>query len=639
MRIKIMLKNKIFNTIFLIITTLYCSTTVKSQDVEYITPLSSNFSPVKTIKKKATRDSSSPLSIPFFDDFAHYNYGLADSLWINQGAFVNNSYSKTCPTVGIITLDAINNEGKIYPEASTTPFKADIISSKPINLSFQPADSVYLSFEYQPQGSGDNPEEEDILYVDFLDINTNSWDRIWSVNGSTSADFKVVMIPIKSTKYLQSGFQFRIGNYASLQSGGSVPNLKSNVDHWNIDLIYLNKNRNYLDTLINDVAINSRVDNIMDSYTALPIHHLTSTTSNIAFLNPRSLDLHYSNISNTTQSIRRYTIITDVENNKSDGKDGGWSYTAPKTSSDYQHTDDYNFVRPAADSATFRITSFIETFSPITSVMHQRLLLNDTITKTIKLKKEYAYDDGTAESGFGLKGNNIINSTVALKFNALQKDTISAVSFFFNNVYKQPRQDRFKLMVWADNNGVPGKILYQSESELIPDDQIGMNKFAKYNLDKAIIVEGNFYVGWKQLYDEFLNVGFDVNNNQSTKTFNNFGNGWNQSKEQGVCMIRVEFDKAPTESPTTGICKNIVQKLSAYPNPTSGFTQIQLPNSIYVNDITYYAVYDISGRIRIKENFANESVIDLNTLPQGIYFIRIFDKNEIVIGQSKIIKR
>lgn len=631
-----MLSKITFYTLLLFTTSFLYSVSALSQETECTINYSSNISSKQKSKK---RTSTSNLKIPFFDDFAHYQHGLADSLWINKGAFVNNSYCTKPLTIGVVTLDALDNDGKIWSQLSSNSTLADTLISNPIKLDFLPIDSLYLSFAYQPQGNGDNPEDTDSLYVEFLDIELNKWDRVWSKKGSKSNDFEIAMIPIKLTKYLKEGFQFKIGNYASLPKSNAEPNLKSNVDHWNIDLVYLNKNRNYRDTLINDLAISAEVDTIMHSYTTVPVNHLNNSTKNTLFNNTFKLNLFYNNLSNTTISARRFTTITDIKNNSVSEFDGGWTYVYPKEKIEYKNSYNYDFVRNTTDSSTFELKTFIQRFVPPGSEMERRLLLNDTIKKIIKFKNEYGYDDGTAESGYGLKGNNILNATVALKFNTLQKDTISAVSFYFNNINKQPREDRFNLMIWSDINGLPGDILYESSSELTPDDNTGLSKFAKYELDRIVIVEGTFFVGWKQKYENFLNVGFDVSNIQKDKTFNNFGSGWVNSNIDGVCMIRVAFDKAPTTSDPTGICTRNIQKFIVYPNPTSGLINIKIPSDIDPYIVKSFGVYDISGRLLITKFFNYESAIDITSVPQGVYFIRTFDQNDNIIGQSKIIKK
>ncbi|MDR2963454.1 MAG: T9SS type A sorting domain-containing protein [Bacteroidales bacterium] len=74
------------------------------------------------------------LSLPFFDDFAYPQPNPTPQLWVDNFAFVNTSFSKNPPTLGALTLDALNNNGKLYSNASSNAFTADYATSQPINL-------------------------------------------------------------------------------------------------------------------------------------------------------------------------------------------------------------------------------------------------------------------------------------------------------------------------------------------------------------------------------------------------------------------------------------------------------------------------------------------------------------------------
>ena len=78
--------------------------------------------------------------------------------------------------LGAATFDAIDQSGHVYSTASWIPFKADELLTQDIRLDsiFQPSarelspeDSVYLSFYYQPQGRGNQPEPFDSLVLEF----------------------------------------------------------------------------------------------------------------------------------------------------------------------------------------------------------------------------------------------------------------------------------------------------------------------------------------------------------------------------------------------------------------------------------------------------------------------------------------
>jgi len=125
-----------------------------------------------------------PVLLPFIDDFSNYTGYPDTALWIGRQAYVNQSFAVAPPTIGCVTLDAVNERGLVYAHANTVSFSADTLLSRPIRLdsifspypmSLRPADSVYFSFFYQPGGGigkqwnllGDAPETDDSLLLDF----------------------------------------------------------------------------------------------------------------------------------------------------------------------------------------------------------------------------------------------------------------------------------------------------------------------------------------------------------------------------------------------------------------------------------------------------------------------------------------
>ncbi len=128
------------------------------------------------------------VKLPFFDDFSYSSLYPDPALWVDRQAFVNNTFPIRPPTIGVATLDALNEKGRVYAHASTTVFPADTLTSRPIRLDsiFNPnrpiriSDSLYFSFYYQPGGGsvnnsaiveweriGDEPERNDVLILEF----------------------------------------------------------------------------------------------------------------------------------------------------------------------------------------------------------------------------------------------------------------------------------------------------------------------------------------------------------------------------------------------------------------------------------------------------------------------------------------
>lgn len=160
----------------ILITTFFCSP-IFSQ--ERLTGLSGN--PYKQSFKfdlPNTKESSNQeaLHLPFFEDFSTSHIYPNQQNWADFNVFVNKDFPVFPPNSGAATFDVLNSNGDVYSHASINPFIADYLSSRTIRLDsilgesprkLSPADSVYFSFYYQPQGRGDKPEVQDSLVLQF----------------------------------------------------------------------------------------------------------------------------------------------------------------------------------------------------------------------------------------------------------------------------------------------------------------------------------------------------------------------------------------------------------------------------------------------------------------------------------------
>lgn len=139
----------------------------------------------KEAPEKGVRGTA--VRLPFVDDFSQ-GAGYPDSsLWMDRKGFVNNTYAIRPPTIGVVTLDALDEDGSIYANADRSPFPADVLTSTLIRLDsnftqhrpMRVSDSLYFSFYYQPGGGcpttppvgweriGDEPELDDRLVLEF----------------------------------------------------------------------------------------------------------------------------------------------------------------------------------------------------------------------------------------------------------------------------------------------------------------------------------------------------------------------------------------------------------------------------------------------------------------------------------------
>ena len=200
---------------------------------------------------------------------------------------------------------------------------------------------------------------------------------------------------------------------------------------------------------------------------------------------------------------------------------------------------------------------------------------------------------------------------------------------FFNQTLSGANQKFFELCVWDDNNGKPGNVIY-SKPNVKPVFEEGLNRFHTYHLDSVIFISSTIYVGWTQLSEDFLNLGYDTYNNSRSEIFYSIDGEWQNSIYKGSLMIRpiignsgVEIDDQKNPEPT----------LELFPNPNNtGILYINLSKALSVEaetgnvELVFYNMY---GQIVYKSQYQNQ--IDVSILPQGIYIVRV---NSLISKES-----
>ena len=114
--------------------------------------------------------------LPFFDDFSQSNTYPDSTKWTDNNVLMNAGFPVCPPNRKGATFDVLDADGKVYSYAISNAFVAEYLTSVRIRLdsimepeprALTPADSVYLSFYYQPQGNGNPPEAQDSLVLQF----------------------------------------------------------------------------------------------------------------------------------------------------------------------------------------------------------------------------------------------------------------------------------------------------------------------------------------------------------------------------------------------------------------------------------------------------------------------------------------
>jgi hypothetical protein len=479
-------------------------------------------------------------------------------------------------------------------------------------------------------------EANDTLWVpcDSIFVREMVWKTVWGADGSTLQQlydstgkyFKQVMIPmnnIDDTLYLNKGFQFRFRNLASM-GNNTLPGWLGNVDQWNIDYVKLNINRTASDTLLKDVAFACSAPTTLKNYQTMPWsqfkgHQAGELAGNFSIL--------LTNLDNITKNTS-YTY--DVNTNSGtlvNHYDGGSFNIDPYITNGYQtyqpHANppiQFTYPEDTQDSASFTITHIFKEAGGA-----DQNNFNDTIRYSQNFFNFFAYDDGTAENGFGLTP---AGSKLAYKFVLNTPDTLRAVNMFFNRTLDNANVQYFWLTVWNDNNGQPGSVIYE-QNNMRPNLGDSLNQFRTYAFDEPIALSGTFYIGWRQTTNDNLNVGFDRNHDASSKIFYNSDGTWSNTIYSGALMMRPMLGKT-----FSGV--NIEEKhlpmISIYPNPVTGKT---FSVTMDENCADYrYKIMDLAGRVVAEEKIRNQNNLDLQA---GLYIITVYKNMQSVHSQKLIV--
>ena len=594
---------------------------------EFLTGLQVNSLVEKAYKEagfKKLAKSTDTLELPFFDDFSYYHLVYPDSeKWADNYVFVNANYAVNPVSVGVATFDILDETGALYSQASSQIFPADQLTSLPINLDYPSSENIFLSFLYQPQGLGDPPGERDSLVLEFYSPQDEQWFSIWSATGENLQPFRQVMVPINQPEFLKKGFRFRFRNYGSLPRNPSIPGTVGNADHWHIDYVYLDKNRSDADTIVHDVAFVRPLNSLLNNYEAVPWDHFQ--VGKLTEMGAK-LPMYYRNNDNIVRNVSRFFQIRDLGSGAIVRSfSGGAENLNPWQLREYLPDIAYTYASSSTDSAFFEVKAFLTTDA-------FDVKKNDTVRYIQRFTNYYAYDDGSAENGYGLSGQGAENARLAYRFQSFMTDTLRAVKIFFNRTLNDASQKNFLLTVWNEIGGQPGEIIYQQEN-VKPEYPEGLNRFHTYHLETAVLVPAVFYVGWVQQTSDFLNVGFDVNRNNRTRIFYNIDGNWRNTSFNGSLMMRPVISSVPLP---TSIPKPRFRSFKAYPNPTSGFLQLEFSEPVQPDLVVW--LYNIHGKLIFNKPFRS-SVMDLSYLPDGIYFLRISGRDNLYQTQKIILAR
>ena len=623
----------------------------------------------KSSERPEKAGESKRLTLPFFEDFSQDGPYPSPERWADKTVFVNNTYPLYPPTCGVATFDGLDAEGKIYSQARTgASFWADTLTVLPLRLdsifdpvprALTPADSVYISFWYQPGGGlgaagtntcrGTAPTSSDVLNLEFFTPIDSSWFIAWSSQGMDMETFcpdwnkdtvplqdkryfRQVMVPITSIGHFHKDFRFRFRSRSTISATE-----ESTGGQWHIDHIYIAADRRWNETDVADVAFASVSPSMLKEYSQVPRRQFTPSMLR------QNLDVRFANFNEQLLSCHYQYELLDAEGERIDL----YPSDEPLAFQLYPFFSDGYRTAPEISSVPLRYTfdELQESYTIrhiLSSGIHNSYSdVNDTITLQQFFGNEFAYDDGSAEAGWGL---NYAEGSFAYAFELTQPDTLTAVKIFFNRSFGDENLVPFNLMVWGagTTDTAPGDLLYKKENLQVKVEQ-GINRFVHYTLDTNLMLpSGKFHIGIEQLSGTFLNIGFDKNTDLQGKILYSYYDpiqhtwSWYKSLYTGALMMRPVFGaKGAGESSTANESRTACGKIRVHPNPVShGEIRVELPENISPQPLPTVRIFDMRGREVYREKY--QETLSVNGLGAGVYILRLTQENH-VLGFTKIV--
>ncbi len=539
----------------------------------------------------------------FIDDFYYTSHVPNPNLWEDRDVFVNFTYGIGMPSLGVATFDGLDENGRAYDiTAGQISRECDRLTSRHLDLSGM--SDVYLSFLYQEAGNGERPSNIDSLRLQFQAPGDSIWTSVWSTIGGSGPyeSFIGVVVPVNRPEWLQKGFRFRFTNFGN-PSGA--------FDVWNIDYVILNEGRDSTDTLIADVAyVRQHQTLVQNGYESMPwwVYANSPSSYNRSSVNqaymrnvpPGSVTLLLSGYSLTGQGLNEFTGP-----NINDG--AGHDQLSYQTVTWDQSISAFDAnLDPINDTFSLEIQSFFTGTA-------QGLRRSDTLKHRQYFGNYYAYDDGTAERAYGIA--NQPGAISLTSYEVLESDSLKGVYIYFQPASVDARNNAFQIIIYEYNNGVPGEVLYESDSMFVPRFS-EHNQFIPYPLEEPFFMpSGTYFIGTKQRDVQKLNIGFDMNNIGRSDLVYGDGTNWFPSIFSGSLMFRPYFR---FEAHEISVAK---EKMSngwrIYPNPTNGRIRVDIPDQTE----HAYVLRDLQGRIVDRGTLHSGDDIHLNHLSPGTYLL------------------
>jgi hypothetical protein len=551
-----------------------------------------------------------PLALPFFDDFSNLrNNSRPDPLlWNSKGVQVNNTLAINPPSMMVATLDSYDDQGDAYDLSS--PFASgfsDTLQSKPIDLSGvgMGNSTVFLSFYWQAQGLGEQPDNDDFIVLQGKD-NMGAWVELWRKEGGFDIPliFQQELIALGDA-FFHADFQFQFLRFG--RNSGYY-------DVWHLDYIYLNSGRSVIDIFSPDVAMVREPGSYLRKYAAMPVNQFFANQS--AYLG-EVMNTTVNSLRNDPRLLTNSARLREVLSNTELG-------ALPLT----VNAPDPGLISPG-DSYELRVNPIPISPTGNPMILETRIIVdagdnntdlppinfrrNDTIFQRTVLNDYFAYDDGTAEFVAGIRQRF---GRLAVQFILEEPAQLTDIDIAFFPFEADQSNQTFVLSVWRRLNVSTEEVLFQRSVQVrYPDVPNGFVRFAVDSF-AVVNISDTFYVGIQQTTDDLLAIGFDKNTNSQPFIFENTQGLWEQNPNiEGSLMIRPVF----SVNPVTSLAPVRKASWALHPNPTQDMLYLRGQEAAQ-----NVRIFDMLGRRQeAYEWYPEQQALSLKALQKGMYILEL----------------
>lgn len=596
------------------------------------------------------------LDLPFFDDFSGPLVVPFEEYWEKRNDVACGAQVAIAPpTVGAAIFDALRGDGTFHAEHGAVGNACDTLTSRPIRL--VGGDSVYLSFQFQPQGWGGQPQPSDVLAVDFYDPLAKEWREVWRVSYEANAHrlvqhysypegkerdkmvtgvdlsrrFTKVHLPVVPPYYAR-GFQFRFRNMVGLLKDTQMPGRQANTGHWAVDVVYLDRGRTSGDTIyLNDEACVSHLAGIDLPYMSIPYVLATSWLQQLDRNPNKMIGMRYVNLDRRTRAVGREYSIEDATGTLPQARSSHATFENldPRMEMEYLRTYTYGFSQLAGREVDVMLKANLKV---VTSAPVSAFYWNDTVRRRLHFADAYAYDTGIPDNGYGVEGLSAARASVAMRFEPIAAGTIQRVRIYFNPIVDPSSRSRFDIVVWNERGGMPGDELYAQRCS--PPEAFDVDApFAEYTLERPIGFSEPLYVGWRQTKADMMQVGIDLHTPTPSKIVYNAMGAWAESQYEGALMIRLVCTAGGQTPIFTGVREEEEVKLEIFPNPgRDRVAVVGVPSGSVVELVS------VAGQL-VRSVRAGEArvVVPVHDLAEGIYLVVVRGAAGAVLASERLV--